>query len=49
MFNNFYEICCIYCEAKKTKNFAESDRIRQELLAEGIFLEDSPQGTTWRR
>ncbi len=36
-------------EAKKTKNFAESDRIRQELLAEGIFLEDSPQGTTWRR
>jgi cysteinyl-tRNA synthetase len=36
-------------EAKKTKNFAESDRIRQELLAQGIFLEDSPQGTTWRR
>lgn len=36
-------------EAKKTKNFVESDRIRQELLAQGIFLEDSPQGTTWRR
>jgi cysteinyl-tRNA synthetase len=35
-------------EAKKAKNFTESDRIRQELLAQGIVLEDSPQGTTWR-
>jgi cysteinyl-tRNA synthetase len=35
--------------AKKAKNFAESDRIRDELKAVGILLEDGPQGTTWRR
>jgi cysteinyl-tRNA synthetase len=35
-------------EAKKAKNFAEADLIRQELLVQGIVLEDSPQGTTWR-
>lgn len=36
-------------EAKKTKNFAEADRIRKTLLDEGVVLEDSAQGTRWRR
>ena len=36
-------------EAKKSKNFAEADRIRKELADSGIILEDTPQGTTWRR
>jgi cysteinyl-tRNA synthetase len=35
--------------AKKTKNFAEADRIRAALAAEGVVLEDSAAGTTWRR
>ena len=35
--------------AKKAKNFAEADRIRAELLVAGIILEDSAQGTSWRR
>ena len=35
-------------DAKKAKNFAEADRIRNELLQQGIILEDGPDGTTWR-
>jgi len=34
-------------QAKRDKNFAEADRIRDELLAQGIVLKDSAQGTTW--
>lgn len=36
--------------AKAAKNWAEADRIRDQLKAEGILLEDKPDGTTvWRR
>ena len=35
--------------AKKEKNFAEADRIRDELKARGIEIIDTPQGTKWRR
>ena len=35
--------------ARRSKNFAEADRIRGELAGQGIVLEDGPHGTTWRR
>jgi cysteinyl-tRNA synthetase len=36
-------------QAKKDKNFARSDQIRDELKAQGIVLEDGKGGTSWRR
>jgi cysteinyl-tRNA synthetase len=35
--------------AKKNRDFGTADRIRDELKAEGVILEDGPNGTTWRR
>lgn len=35
--------------ARKEKNWAESDRIRDELKAMGVVLEDTPQGVKWHR
>jgi cysteinyl-tRNA synthetase len=35
--------------ARAAKDFAESDRIRDELAAEGVVIEDTPDGPRWRR
>ena len=35
--------------ARKAKDFARADQIRQDLIAKGVILEDGPKGTTWRR
>lgn len=35
--------------ARKAKNYAEADRIREQLRAMGIIVEDTPQGVRWRR
>jgi cysteinyl-tRNA synthetase len=36
-------------DAKKNKNFQEADDIRANLLEKGILLEDTPEGTIWRK
>jgi cysteinyl-tRNA synthetase len=36
-------------QAKKARNFAEADRVRDELLAQGIILEDTKDGVRWKR
>jgi cysteinyl-tRNA synthetase len=36
-------------EARRTRNFARADEIREELTRQGILLEDTKEGTRWRR
>ena len=43
------ELIALRITARKSKDWKESDRIRDELSAHGVLLEDGAQGTTWRR
>ena len=43
------ELITIRLAARSSKNYAEADRIRKELEAAGVILEDGPKGTSWRR
>ncbi len=42
------EQLALRAQARKDKNFAEADRIRDELTGLGVLLEDTPQGTRWK-
>ncbi len=43
------EMLALREEARRRKDFAESDRLRQALLARGVVVEDTPSGTRWKR
>ena len=43
------ELLAARTAAKKAKNFAEADRIRDELKAEGVTIIDTPEGPKWSR
>ena len=45
--NEIADRIALRLEARKAKNFAESDRIRDELATMGVVLKDSKEGTTW--
>jgi cysteinyl-tRNA synthetase len=36
-------------EARQSRNFARADEIRDQLLEQGIILQDTPEGTRWRK
>ncbi len=46
---NLSELIVRRDEARKRKDFAESDRLRKQLLASGVVVEDTPGGTRWKR
>jgi cysteinyl-tRNA synthetase len=43
------ELIAARIAARNARNWAESDRIRDQLAASGVVLEDGPKGTIWRR
>lgn len=46
---NIDDLIQLRLDAKRDKNYVEADRIRKALADNGILLEDTSQGTTWRR